>query len=312
VFLITGGAGFIGSHLADRLVQRGATVRVLDNFSTGRAVNLAALSGRVEVLNGDLRDRSAVRRAVEGADVVFHQGAIASVPRSIEDPHVTFDVNVTGTLNVLVAAHAAGCRRVVFASSASIYGDDPVVPKEETMLPQPASPYAVSKMTGEHLCAVYHRLHGVETVSLRYFNVFGPRQDPDSPYSGVLTRFLSALRSGEAPTVHGDGQQTRDFVYVDDVVDANLGAATAPGVAGRAFNIGSGRATTLNDALQTLARVCHTDVCPRHEAARSGDIRHSVANIDRARRELGCAVAVPLEEGLARTVAGLPSGHRVG
>src|SRR5829696_401060 len=253
MFLVSGGAGFIGSHLATRLIEQGASVRVFDDFSTGTLENLEAVRNRFSLIEGDVRDQDAVRHAVNGARIIFHQAALSSVQRSIEDPHVTLEVNLTGTLNVLEAARDAGCHRVVFASSASVYGDAPGLPKTESMAPRPLSPYAISKLAGEQLCSMFTRVHGLETVVLRYFNVFGPGQDPSSSYSGVISRFLLALRQGSRPTIYGDGEQTRDFVYVDNVVDANLRAASTTEAAGRVLNIASGRAITLNRVLATMA-----------------------------------------------------------
>jgi UDP-glucose 4-epimerase len=302
MMLVTGGAGFIGSHLVGRLVACGQPVRVLDDFSTGKIENLAGVLGSVEVLTGDVRDPDAVRSAADGAQVLFHLAAIASVQRSIADPAETLAVNLGGTLNVLEAARAAGCRRVVFASSAAVYGDAAASPTTEAEPPLPLSPYAITKLTGEQLCAVYTRLHGLETVSLRFFNVFGPRQDPSSPYSGVISRFVSALLDGERPVVFGDGRQTRDFVYVTDVVDALLLAATAPQATGGAFNVATGRGVSVNDTLRVLATLTRARRPPRHEPARAGDIRHSVADIDAARRAFGYEATVSLADGLARTI----------
>jgi UDP-glucose 4-epimerase len=303
VFLVTGGAGFIGSHLVERLVARGEAVRVFDDFSSGCIDNLAAVRDRIALVEGDLRDRDAVRRAVADVRVVFHQAALSSVQRSIVDPRTTLEVNVTGTLNLLEAARDAGCQRLVFASSAAVYGDAPGLPKVETMAPHPLSPYAISKLAGEQLCSVFTRVHGLETVALRYFNVFGPRQDPSSPYSGVISRFLLALGTGGEPVIYGDGEQSRDFVYVDDVVDANLGAAFTPEAAGRVFNVASGCAVSLQGLLELMAAVMGRESGARHEPERAGDIRHSRADITQAQNTLGYAVTVPLKTGLARLVS---------
>jgi nucleoside-diphosphate-sugar epimerase len=307
VYLVTGGAGFIGSHLAARLLVDGAPVRVFDNFSAGKLENLDAVRDRVVIVEGDLRDQDAVRKVVDGARVVFHQAALSSVQRSIEDPHTTLEVNITGTLNLLQAARDAGCQRVVFASSASVYGDAPELPKTETMTPRPLSPYAISKLAGEQLCAMFMRVHGLETVALRYFNVFGPRQDPSSPYSGVISRFLLALKERSRPTIYGDGEQTRDFVYVDNVVDANLQAAFTAEAAGRVFNIASGEAVTLNRLNATMAALTGGDARADHQPERPGDIRHSLADISEARKTLGYIVNVPLDAGLSETIAGYAS-----
>src|SRR5581483_5030709 len=238
LYLVTGGAGFIGSNLAEGLLRRGARVRVLDNFSTGRRENLEGLD--VELVEGDLRDPDVVRRAVAGVDGVFHEAALRSVPRSVDDPQASNEVNVTGTLGLLMACRAAGVRRVVYASSSSVYGDDPTLPKVETLPTRPVSPYAVSKLAAEHYCHVFTRLYGLETVSLRYFNVFGPRQNPESKYSAVIPRFLELALAGEPLEIHGDGEQSRDFTYIDNVVDGNLRAMEAPGVAGEVFNLACG------------------------------------------------------------------------
>ena len=301
--LVTGGAGFIGSHLAARLVADGERVRALDNFSTGSRDNLAAIGGGVEVVEGDLSDEAAVRRATAGCAVVFHQATEVSVPRSDAGPRACYDANVMGTLNVLLAARDAGCRRVVVVASCAVYGDDPALPKHEGMTPAPVSPYAASKLAGEHLCAVFARAYGLEAVALRYFNVFGPRQDPSSPYAAVVPRFLAALLRGERPVIYGDGEQTRDFVYVADVVAANLLAVAAPGVAGRVFNVASGRSVSLNALLASLARLLGVEALARREPARAGDIRHSASAVAAAATDLGYAPSVAFEEGLARTVA---------
>jgi nucleoside-diphosphate-sugar epimerase len=300
--LVTGGAGFIGSHLVARLVERGATVRVLDNFSSGKRENLAALDGQVDVIEGDVRDEVAVRRAVAGVDVVYHQAALPSVPRSIADPRSTFDTNVSGTLNLLLAARDAGCQRVVFASSSSVYGDTPVLPKHEAMTPRPLSPYAISKLSGEQLCTVFSGIYGMETVALRYFNVFGPRQDPASPYAAVIPKFLHALATGEPPVIYGDGRQSRDFTYVDNVVAANVAAARAEGVAGQVFNIASGQSVTLLEMLESMALLVGMPPRARHEPPRPGDIRDSLADISGARAALGYDVGIPFDAGLERTV----------
>ncbi|MGH2614323.1 MAG: SDR family oxidoreductase [Thermomicrobiales bacterium] len=302
MFLVTGGAGFIGSHLVGRLIERGESVCVFDDFSTGTIDNLDTVRDRIDLIAGDVRDEGSVRRAVDGACVIFHQAAISSVQRAIEDSRTTLEVNVVGTLNVLVAAREAGCRRVVFASSAAVYGDAPGLPRSETMTPRPLSTYAVSKLAGEHLCSVFARTSGLETVALRYFNVFGPRQAPGSPYSGVIARFLDALRMGAPPIVYGDGEQSRDFVAVDDVVEANLRAASAPAVAGRVFNIGSGQAVTVNALLATMAEVMGVEIAAVHKPSRPGEIRYSLADITAARQALGFEVSVPLEIGLAQTM----------
>ncbi len=300
--LVTGGAGFIGSHIAEALVARGERVRVFDNFSSGKRTNLAGFDRDIEIVDGDLRDEAVVRRAVAAVDVIYHQAAVPSVPRSIADPATTFSANVTGTLNLLLAARDAGCRRVTFASSSSVYGDTPAMPKSEAMATNPLSPYAISKLSGEQLCGVFTRLYGLETVALRYFNVFGPRQDPSSPYSAVIPKFIQMLRDGVQPTIFGDGEQSRDFTYVANVVDANLRASLAPGAAGKVFNIASGRAISVNEMLAALGTSLGLPATARYEANRPGDIRDSLADIGSARAMLGFNVLVPFELGLERTV----------
>ncbi|RLC55839.1 MAG: LPS biosynthesis protein WbpP [Chloroflexota bacterium] len=302
-YLVTGGAGFIGSHIVAELVRRGERVRVFDNFSTGQEANLAPVRQAIELIRGDLRDLAAVRRAVSGVDYVLHQGALASVARSVDDPLASDTCNVVGTLNLLIAARDAGVRRVVYASSSSVYGDSPTLPKREDMKPAPKSPYAVSKLAGEHYCRAFTEVYGLETVSLRYFNVFGPRQDPTSQYAAVIPIFITALLRGKPPTVHGDGRQSRDFTYVTNNVQANLLAATAPGVAGQVFNVACGKRYTLLELLAILRDILSTDVTPVHTAPRPGDVRHSLADISKAQQALGYRVEVPFEEGLRRTVA---------
>jgi UDP-glucose 4-epimerase len=308
MYLVTGGAGFIGSHIARRLLDIGEEVRILDNFASGNRANLAVLDGGAEVIEGDIRDVEAVRRATRGVQIVIHQAAEASVPRSVADPEMTYDVNVTGTLNVLQAARDVGCARVVFASSSAVYGDAPEMPKHEAMLPVLLSPYASSKLAGEGLCQVFGRSFGLDTVALRYFNVFGPRQDPNSAYAAVIPRFLAALTAGERPVIYGDGGQSRDFVYIDNVVDANLKAAVAGGAAGKSFNIAAGCSVTLNEMLALVAGMLDVEANPHYEPERAGDIRHSQADISLARANLGYEVSVPFEEGLRRTVASLVGG----
>jgi UDP-glucose 4-epimerase len=303
LYLVTGGAGFIGSNIVEELVRRGERVRVLDDFSTGKRKNLSAFLDDIELVEGDLRDPSAVRRAVEGVDYVLHQGALPSVQRSIDDPLATHAVNATGTLNLLTAAREAGVKRVVYAASSSVYGDSPTLPKREDMIPRPKSPYAVSKLAGEQYCRACTEVYGLETVCLRYFNVFGPRQDPTSQYSGVIPLFITAMLRGEPPTVHGDGLQSRDFSYVDNVVQANLLAATAPGAIGRVFNVACGERYTLLDMIAALNDILGTQIEPVHTEPRIGDVRHSLADISAAREALGYRVLVGFYDGLRRTVA---------
>ncbi len=305
-YLVTGGAGFIGSHIVRALLELGQTVRVLDNFSSrcGEA-HLVSFDGRADVVRGDLRDLEAVRAAAAGVEVIFHQAALASVPESVADPLRALEVNVTGTQHVLLAARDAGVRRVVFASSCAIYGDEPTLPKVEQMPPDPLSPYALHKLTGEHLCRLFTQLYGLETVALRYFNVFGPGQDPTSEYAAVIPRFLTALLAGRRPVVFGDGEQTRDFVYVDNVVKANLLAAAAPDAVGQAINIGSGEQVSLNTLLRAAGELLGVQVQADYRAARAGDVRHSFAAIERARKLLGYEPTIAFREGLARTLAAL-------
>jgi UDP-glucose 4-epimerase len=304
-YLVTGGAGFIGSHLVESLLARGAAVRVLDNFATGRRENLAGLTGALDILEGDLRDLDAVRRAAAGTAAIFHLGALPSVARSVEDPITSNAVNVGGTTNVILAARDAGVRRIVYASSSSVYGDSATLPKIETMTPAPLSPYAIQKLAGEHYARIAGPLFGVEGVSLRFFNVFGPRQDPKSDYAAVIPRFITALLRGEAPTIFGDGQQSRDFTFVGDVVEACLRAADASGeAAGEAFNIACGERHTLLELFGALAKITgRGDLRPKHAPQRPGDVRHSQASIEKARALLGYAPRTGFAEGLERTVA---------
>jgi nucleoside-diphosphate-sugar epimerase len=304
--LVTGGAGFIGSHIAERLLGEGHAVRIYDNFSSGKRANVDVLGAHphLEVIEADVRDAAALERAAEGCDVVFHEAAVVSVPYSVAHPQETHDVNIQGTLNVLHAARARGVKRVVFACSAAIYGEEPTLPKRETMAPAPMSPYGVEKIAGEYYLQTWSKLYGVDTVSLRYFNVFGPRQDPTSAYSGVISIFVDRALKGEAPTIFGDGEQCRDFVYVDNVVDANLRAATAPAerVSGRAYNVACGERTTLKALLATIERIVGTQVGAKYAPGRAGDIKDSLADIARAREELGYSPKVGLEEGLRRLI----------
>ncbi|HEU4388492.1 MAG TPA: SDR family oxidoreductase [Blastocatellia bacterium] len=302
LFLVTGGAGFIGSHIVERLLRDGQSVRVLDNFSTGKEENLAGMRGNLEVIKGDVGDAGTVECAMKGAQVAFHQAALGSVPRSVEDPVSTHRSNVDGTMNVLLAAHKAGVKRVVYASSSSVYGETAQLPKHEEIPPEPLSPYALSKLVGEYYCSVFHRVYGVEAVSLRYFNIFGPRQDPNSQYSAVIPRFVTALLDGSRPVVYGDGRQTRDFTYVENVVEANLLAAEREGAAGGVFNIACGGRYSLMELLSKLAELVGREADPVHESARAGDVRDSQASIERAKAGLGYQVTVGFEEGLKRTV----------
>jgi nucleoside-diphosphate-sugar epimerase len=307
-WLVTGGAGFIGSHLAHALLERGEWVRVADDLSTGKPANLAVLDGRAEVLTGDLADSAVAREAVAGIDIVLHQAAIPSVPRSVADPLTTHRANVDATVSVLVAAKDAGVRRVVYAASSSAYGDTPALPKREDMPPNPLSPYALQKLVGEQYLQMFTRLYGLDTVSIRYFNVFGPRQDPSSPYSGVIALFVTRLLAGQPPVITGDGEQTRDFTYVDNIVDGVLRAATAPDVSGRVINVATGRQISINQLAQALQRLLGSDFIPVHTEARTGDVRDSLADITLARQLLGYEPQVSFEEGLRRTVAWYRTG----
>ncbi len=301
--LVTGGAGFIGSHIAHKLLREGYHVVVIDNLSSGREENLAGLGAEVELVEGDIRDAALVTRAAAGCRLVFHQAAVVSVPYSVQHPRETHAVNIAGTLNVLLAARDAGTERLVFASSAAVYGEDPALPKRESMTPAPVSPYAVEKLCVEHDLAVFNQLYGLPCVSLRYFNVFGPRQDPGSPYSGVTSIFVDRLRHDRDPIIYGDGEQFRDFVAVDNVVQANWLAATHADAPGKVFNVGCGQRTSLNTLLVTLGRITGHESNPTYEAPRAGDIRESVADISLIRQTLGYEPTVGLQQGLEALVA---------
>ncbi|HEX5582604.1 SDR family oxidoreductase [Gaiella sp.] len=300
--LVTGGAGFIGSNLVAALLERGDDVRVLDNFSTGSRANLAALGRDVEVVEGDLRSYERVHTAVRGREVVFHQGALGSVPRSVQDPLTSTAVNVEGTLNVLLAARDEGIRRVVAASSSSVYGDGGTFPRVETQAPNPISPYAVAKLAAERFCVTFTRVYDIETVALRYFNVFGPRQDPTSQYAAVVPRFIRAIADGQPATIHGDGEQSRDFTYVENVVQANLLAAESAGGVGRVLNIATGEAQTVDGLADTIGRLVGRPVAKSYGPAQPGDVRQSWADVSAAREAIGYEPAVGFEEGLRRTI----------
>ncbi|HEY7833400.1 MAG TPA: NAD-dependent epimerase/dehydratase family protein [Ktedonobacterales bacterium] len=302
MYLVTGGGGFIGAHLVRALVRRGERVRVLDDESTGRRGRLRDVWDGVEWIAGDVRDEAAVARACQGVEVVLHHAAVASVPASVADPLGTHAVNVGGTLNVLRAAQAAGARRVVFASSTAVYGDLPGSPKSEDMPVLPRTPYAVQKLAAESYCRIWQPLYGLETVALRYFNVFGPGQDPNGAYAAVIPRFIAALRAGQEPVIYGDGEQSRDFIYVGNVVEINLLAATVPAAAGQVLNVGTGARTTLNGLVRDLEAICERPIHPVHEPERPGDIHESVADISRLRAVLGYEPTVPFARGLAWTV----------
>ena len=300
--LVTGGAGFIGSHLAQGLVEAGHHVRVLDNFQAGRRSNLAAVAADVEVIEGDCSDGAMAARATRGMDVVYHQAAVPSVARSVEDPVSAHRNSATATLIMLVAARDAGVRRFVYAGSSSVYGDAATLPKREDMTPHPLSPYAVGKLSGEQYVRTFSSLYAMETLTLRYFNVFGPRQDPGSPYSGVISLFITSMLAGRAPILYGEGKQSRDFTYIANVVDGNLRALTAKGLQGQAVNLATGRRITLNALLKALARELGCDVGAVRKAARPGDIKHSLADVRRARRLLGYRPTVDFETGLRLTI----------
>lgn len=300
-YLVTGGAGFIGSNLVEALLARGEQVRVLDNFSTGRRENLENLSGELEVIEGDVTDLATVRSAIQGVEYVFHEAAIASVHRSVADPISTDRTNALGTLNVLWAAHEAEVRRVVYAASSSAYGEASGNIKEDHRT-HPISPYGVSKLAGELYCSAFYSTYGLETVALRYFNVFGPRQDPTSEYSAVIPRFISAILAGRQPTIYGDGEQTRDFTYVANIVDGNLRALTSPDAAGQSLNLATGSRISLNQLANTLGEILAVPVQPEYAPTRPGDIRHSSADIARASQVLGYTPVVDFRLGLERTV----------
>lgn len=302
--LVTGAAGFIGSHLVDALLERGDRVRGLDNYTTGRAENLAHVRDRIQFVQASLLDRDALARAADGVDVIFHQAALPSVPRSVLDPRTSHEANLNGTFEVLETARAAGVKRVVFAASSSAYGNQPGFPRVETMVPMPIAPYPVQKMACELYMQSYWQVYGLETVSLRYFNIFGPRQAADSPYSGVMAKFIQHLLQGQQPTIFGDGEQGRDFTYVANAVQANLQASEAPAdaVAGKVFNVACSQRHTLNQTYNVIARLLGTDLRPIYGPARAGDVRDSLANIDAARDAFGYQPGIGFEDGLRLTV----------
>ena len=302
IALVTGGAGFIGSHIAGALAQRGAKVRIIDNLSTGYEKNVEAVGSKVDFMHADVGDERALKTALSEVELIFHEAAIPSVPRSVDHPSETHQASVDATFKLLLAARDHKVRRVIYAASSSAYGDQPELPKREDMRPAPLSPYAVAKLVGEYYCQVFTRVYGLETVSLRYFNVFGPRQDPTSQYSGVISRFMSALTTGELPGIYGDGEHSRDFTYIANVIDANLRAAESTAAVGEIINIANGHRTTLNELLETMKTVTgRSDVKARHEPPRAGDVRDSLADLTRARVLLGYEPRVSLEEGLKLT-----------
>jgi nucleoside-diphosphate-sugar epimerase len=302
-YLVTGGAGFIGSHIAEALVKRGESVRVLDNLLTGTRENIATFAGRVEFIKGDIRDLKTCSKAVKGTDHVLHQAALPSVPRSVEDPLLTNAINVTGTLNLLLAARDARVRSFVLASSSSVYGDEPSLPKQEGKEGKPLSPYAISKLIGEKYCEVFHGLFGLKAVALRYFNVFGPRQDPHSPYAAVIPLFITKILKGERPVIYGDGEQSRDFTYVENVVAANLAASESDAAAGESINIACGEGMTVNGLLAAVNEVLGTKVEAVFEPARPGDVKHSTADVRKAKRLLDFEPGVTFIDGLKKTIA---------
>jgi len=304
LYLITGIAGFIGSSLANELLQRGEQVRGVDNLSTGKRENISPILDKIDFREADLLNLEAMKQACAGADYVLHQAAIPSVPKSVLDPIGSNRANIDGTVNILVAARDAKVKRVVYAASSSAYGDTPTLPKHERMTPDPISPYAVAKLASEHYLTSFYRCYGLETVALRYFNIFGPRQDPSSPYSGVLAKFITLMLKGERPTIFGDGEQSRDFTYIDNAVSANLLACKAPAaqVAGKVFNVATGRRVTLNETFQLLQKLTSYAGAPAYSAERGGDIKHSLADISLAEQNLGYKPTVNFEDGLRRTV----------
>ena len=302
-YLVTGGAGFIGSNIVDELLNRGKTVRVIDDLSTGSLDNLKAVIDDIEFIEGDIRDLDTMKRASDGCSVILHQAALRSVPRSVDDPFSSNEVNVAGTLTLLLAARDTGVRRVVYASSSSAYGDTPDLPKKETQRPLPISPYAVSKLTGEHYCRAFSHTYGLETVSLRYFNVFGPRQHPESQYAAVVPIFIKLAKEGKPLIIHGDGLQSRDFTYIKNVVNGNLLAAEAEGVSGEVFNIACNNRYSVIDVANAVLKNLNTKVAFEHTPPRKGDVRDTQADISKAEKMLGYKVEVGFEEGMKRTVA---------
>lgn len=303
-YLVTGGAGFIGSSLARALIARGDRVRILDNFSSGRRENLADIAAQVQLIEGDILDSAALQRALEGVEVVFHEAAIPSVPKSMAEPVENHEANATGTLKVLDQARRAGVRRLVYAASSAAYGDDPTLPKLETMTPAPISPYGASKLAGEHYCRVYATAYNLETVCLRYFNVFGPRQDPASEYAAVIPKFVTMALANQQPRIFGDGTQSRDFCFIDNIIEANFKAASAPAnqASGGVFNVGCGTTVDLNQVVALIGDLLGKKLEARHEPERVGDIKHSYADIGEAKRRLGYTAAVSFAEGLRRTI----------
>ena len=300
--VVTGGAGFIGSHLVDGLLARGYTVRVIDNLATGRRENIAHVLDKIEFVEDSILNDDALKRVFTGADYVFHEAAIPSVPKSVKNPIASHEANSTGTLKVLLAARDVGVKRVVYATSSSVYGDTKIFPTPETVPPNPLSPYALQKFTGEKYTTLFYKLYGLETVVLRYFNVFGPRQDPNSEYAAVIPKFIRLLKNGQTPTIFGDGSTSRDFTFVTDVVDANIRAADTRAAAGEVFNCAGGKPTSLNQLVEVLQKLLGTNVKPLYQDFRVGDIKDSYADASKAERILGFKTNVPFEEGLKRTI----------
>ncbi len=301
-YLVTGGAGFIGSHIAEELALRGARVRVIDNFLTGKKENLAPFLNKIEFSKGDIRNAETCQKITEGVDYVLHQAALPSVPRSIENPLLTSEINITGTLNLLIASRDAKVKKFVFASSSSVYGNDPLLPKKEDMRAEPLSPYALSKLVGEMYCRVFSQIYALSTVSLRYFNVFGPRQDPLSQYAAVIPNFIVKLLKGERPVIYGDGDQSRDFTYVSNVVEANILASKAEDLSGEIINIACGKRTTVNTLAEKISKILNKDISPSHDKPRPGDVKHSYADVSRAERFLNYVPKVSFDEGLKKTI----------
>ncbi|MEW6096090.1 MAG: SDR family oxidoreductase [bacterium] len=302
-YLVTGGAGFIGSNIVARLVkEEGSKIKVLDNFSTGKRENISAFLDRIELIEGDFTNFDIVKKALKDVDYCLHQGALPSVERSVKDPLASNEVNITGTLNILIAARDLGVKRVIYASSSSVYGDTPILPKREDMNPFPLSPYAVTKLTAEQYCHLFYTIYGLQTVSLRYFNVFGPNQDPTSTYAAVIPKFITAMIAGKEPVIYGDGGQSRDFTFIDNVVEANIMATKSTAGLGETFNIACGQRVTINELAKFLAKIFNVDIKPIHTDPRPGDVRHSLADISKAQSCLGYEPKIGFEEGLRLTV----------
>jgi len=307
-YLVTGGAGFIGSNIVEELLKQGEEVRVLDNFSTGKKENILPFLDKIDLIKGDIRDYRVVREAVDGVDFILHQAALPSVPRSIKDPIATNEVNVSGTLNILDAAKNTGVKRVIYASSSSVYGNSETLPKRENMIPEPISPYAVSKLAGEKYCKVFYKVYGLETVILRYFNVFGPKQDPNSQYSAVIPKFIAMMKKGEKPVIYGDGEQSRDFTFVANVVEANLLALEKEGIAGEIFNVAFGGRNSVNNLIEELNKIFESDIEAICTKPRTGDVKHSLADITKARKLLGYNPFMNFQNGLRETVKWFTNG----